>query len=62
MLLAKVNHEYYFKPYSIQYMIDKLKAIYDKITVAVAIPLGLGFVVLGVFGQLCLDNLPYLTC
>lgn len=36
--------------------------IWDKVTITVAIPIGLGFVVLAVFGQLCLENLPYLTC
>ena len=36
--------------------------IWDKLTITVAIPIGLGFVVLAVFGQLCLENLPYLTC
>ena len=36
--------------------------IWDKVTITVAIPIGLGFAVLVVFGQLCLDNLPYLTC
>ena len=35
--------------------------IWDKVTITVAIPIGLGFAVLEVFGQ-CLDNLPYLTC
>jgi len=41
---------------------EDMSKIYDKITVMIAIPLGMGFVVLGIFGQLCLDNLPYLTC
>jgi len=36
--------------------------IWDKVTITVAIPIGLGLVVLAVFGQLCLENLPYLTC
>jgi len=39
-----------------------IKEIWNKITIAVAIPLGFGFVVLVIFGQLCLENLPYLTC
>ena len=39
-----------------------MKETWDKITIAVAIPLGLGFVVLAIFGQLCLENWPYLTC
>jgi len=43
-------------------ILDDIKDVYEKITIVVAIPLGLAFVVLGVFGQLCLDNLPYLTC
>jgi len=43
-------------------ILDDIKDVYDKITIVVAIPLGLSFVVLGVFGQFCLDNLPFLTC
>jgi len=39
-----------------------IKEIWEKITITVAVPLGLGFVVLAIFGQLCLENLPYLTC
>jgi len=39
-----------------------LGKIWNELTIAVAIPIGLGFVVLAVFGQLCLENLPYLTC
>jgi len=39
-----------------------IKEIWDKITIAVAVPLGLGFLVLAIFGQICLENLPYLTC
>ena len=39
-----------------------IKEIWNKITITLAIPLGFGFVVLAVFGQLCLENLPYLTC
>ena len=39
-----------------------IKEAWDKITITIAVPLGLGFVVLAVFGQLCLENLPYLVC
>jgi len=39
-----------------------INEIWNKITITLAIPLGLGFVVLVIFGQLCLENLPYLTC
>ena len=39
-----------------------LKGIWNKITIVLAVPLGLGFVVLAIFGQICLENLPYLTC
>jgi len=35
---------------------------WEKISMIVAVPLGLGFVVLVTFGQMCVDNLPYLTC
>jgi len=48
--------------YSLKKLLMSISEIYDKITIVVAIPLGLSFVVLGVFGQFCLDNLPYLTC
>ena len=36
--------------------------LWEKITIVISIPIAFGFVTLGVFGQLCLDNLPYLTC
>jgi len=36
--------------------------IWKKINLTIAVPLALGFAALGIFGQLCLDNLPYLTC
>lgn len=39
-----------------------IREIWDKITIIVAVPLGLGFIVLATFGQLCLDKLPYLAC
>jgi len=39
-----------------------VEEIWEKITITVAIPLGFGFAVLVIFGQLCLENLPYLTC
>ena len=39
-----------------------VRVIWDKITITIAVPFGVAFVVLGVFGQLCLDNLPYLIC
>ena len=38
------------------------KEVWDKITITLAIPFGIAFVVLAIFGQLCLENLPYLTC
>lgn len=38
------------------------KEIWDKLTIVLAVPIGLAFVILATFGQLCLDNLPYLTC
>jgi len=41
---------------------DNVKDVWEKITIVVAIPFGLGFVVLAVFGQFCLDNLPWLVC
>jgi len=61
-LFAKLNLGNYCIVWRHNIMIDKIKDAYDKITMVVMIPLGLGFVVLAVFGQLCLDNLPYLTC
>ena len=36
--------------------------IWNTVTMVVAIPLGLSFVVLATFGQLCFDNLPWLVC
>jgi len=39
-----------------------VKEIWDKLTIVLAVPFGLGFIVLAIFGQLCLDNLPYLVC
>jgi len=38
------------------------KEVWDKITITVAIPMGMGFVAFAIFGQFCLENLPYLTC
>jgi hypothetical protein len=39
-----------------------LKELWNKVTMLIAIPFGLEFVVLAMFGQLCLDNFPYLVC
>ncbi|MGD2107639.1 MAG: hypothetical protein PVH93_08560 [Nitrosopumilaceae archaeon] len=39
-----------------------IKKIWNKVTIVIAIPIGLAFVMLAIFGQLCLDNLPYLVC
>jgi len=39
-----------------------IKEIWNKITIVIVVPLGFGFLVLAIFGQLCLENLPYLTC
>ena len=39
-----------------------IKEVWDKISITLAVPFGIGFLVLAVFGQLCLENLPYLTC
>jgi len=39
-----------------------IRETWEKLSIAIAIPVSFGFVLLGVTGQLCLDNLPYLTC
>jgi hypothetical protein len=39
-----------------------LADLWNKINLTIAIPLALGFAALGIFGQLCLDKLPYLIC
>lgn len=39
-----------------------IREIWDKVTIVLAIPIGAAFVALAIFGQLCFDNLPYLTC
>ncbi len=38
------------------------REIWDKISLVVVVPLGLGFLVMVTFGQVCFDNLPYLLC
>lgn len=40
----------------------KFTEMWGQIIIVISIPIAFGFVTLGVFGQLCLDNLPYLTC
>jgi len=39
-----------------------IRKIWDKVTMVIAIPMVAAFTVLAIFGQICLDNLPYLTC
>jgi len=39
-----------------------IREIWDKTIMVIGIPIGAAFVALAIFGQLCLDDLPYLTC
>ncbi len=46
----------------IKKLFSDVKDAWNKVSVIVAVPLGLGFIVLVVFGQLCVNKLPYLIC
>jgi len=39
-----------------------IREAWDKINIVIAVPMMLGLIVAVVFGQVCLDNLPYLLC
>ena len=39
-----------------------IREIWNKLNWTIAVPLGLGFILLAVVGQMCFDNLPYLMC
>ena len=41
---------------------EKAQKIWDKVNLVIAVPMMLGLIVAVVFGQICLDNLPYLLC
>ena len=43
-------------------MFDEIKEYWEKISLAITIPFGAGFIGFAILGQICFDNLPYLLC
>jgi len=43
-------------------MFEEIKDLWQKISLVIAIPLGVGFIGFSILGQICFDNLPYLLC
>jgi len=41
---------------------EQAEKVWDKVNIIIAVPMMLGLIVAVVFGQVCLDNLPYLLC
>lgn len=39
-----------------------MRETWEKLSIAIAVPMSFGFVLLAVTGQMCLDNFPYLSC